>query len=312
MSASPTVPPGKTFSWLPITTLASGMELRLPLHRVVGTQPGPVLGVTAGIHGDEYLPVEVVRRLVIELNPASLRGTVLAIPVVNPLAFEAQTRNTPLDMVNLNRVFPGDPGGWLTEQLAAVVANQFLPQIQYLIDLHSGGAQPTVDYVYIQNDEAMSRAFGFPTLYRPPHPFTGTLSETAEPLGIRCMVVEMGGGMLANETYLARGLRGVINVMKHLKMLEGQPEIPAQQSVVTNMATIRPRFGGLLHPGVTLDDIGRVVPQGTLLGTVINPYTFEILEEIRAPFERNLMILLRGAITKVHPGDYAYMLGQVP
>ena len=105
-------------------------------------------------------------------------------PVANPLAIEAQTRNTPHDMVNLNRVFPGDPGGWLTDQLASVITRKYLPQVEFLVDLHCGGAQPTVDYAYIQNDEAMSRAFGFPVLYRPPHPYEGTLTEAAVPMGI--------------------------------------------------------------------------------------------------------------------------------
>ncbi len=305
-------PAGRTLKWLPVTTLASGMELRLPVHQVMGALPGPVLGVVAGIHGDEYLPVEVVRRLVTGLDPQSLRGTVLAVPVANPLAFEAQTRNTPIDMVNLNRIFPGDPDGWLTDQMASVICERYLPQVEYLIDLHCGGAQPTVDYAYIQNDEAMSRAFGFPVLYRPPHPYPGTLSEAAEPRGIKSVVVEMGGGMLADEPYLQRGLTGVHNVMKHLGMLEGSPVLPEKQVVVTNMAVIRPHFGGLLFPGVMLDQINQVVPGGTLLGTVVSPYTFETLEEIRAPFERSLIILLRGAITKVHPGDYAYMIAEAP
>jgi predicted deacylase len=66
--------PGKSFSWLPVTTLASGMELRLPVHRITGAQPGPVLGITAGIHGDEYLPLETVRQLVRQLDPAQMSG----------------------------------------------------------------------------------------------------------------------------------------------------------------------------------------------------------------------------------------------
>jgi predicted deacylase len=303
-------PAGKGLTWLPVTTLASGVELRLPLHHVIGAHPGPALGITAGIHGDEYLPMEVVRQVVTGIDPSSLHGSVLAIPVMNPLAFESQTRNTPHDMVNLNRVFPGDPNGWLTEQLASVVCGHFLPRIECLIDLHCGGAQPTVDYAYILNDEAMSRAFGFESLYLPPHPYQGTLTEAAVPKGIRCVVVEMGGGMLANDEYIARGLQGVHNVMKHLGMIPGEPVAPARQTVVTNMHITRPHFGGLLYPALKMEDIGTVVPKGTLLGSVVSPYTFETLEEMRAPFERNLMILLRGAITKVHPGDYAYMIAE--
>jgi predicted deacylase len=299
---------GKSLSWLNITTLASGMQLRIPVHRVTGAHPGPVMGLTAGIHGDEYLPIEVVRRVVTETDPAKLHGTILAIPVVNPLAIESQTRNTPIDMTNLNRVFPGDKDGWLTEQLAVVVIEQYLPQVNVLVDLHAGGAQPTVDYVYIQDDEELSRAFGFPVMYRPPHPFNGTLAEVANQRGIKNVVVEMGGGMLANDEYIERGLRGVYNVMKHLKMIEGQPILPPGVKVVTDMRVIRPHFGGLLYPGITIKDIGQIIPQDTLLGTVINPYTFETLEEIRSPFKRGLVILLRGAITKVHPGDYAYMI----
>ncbi len=300
--------PGKRFTWLPVTTLASGMELRIPVHVVTGARPGPVLGVTAGIHGDEYLPLDVVRQLVEQLDPAELSGAVIAIPVVNPLAFETQTRNTDVDMLNLNRVFPGDRDGWLTEMLAAVVCDKFLPEITHLVDLHAGGAQPIVDYVYIQNDEAMSRAYGFPALYRPSHPYEGTLTNVAQERGISCVVVEMGGGMVANDQYVERGLRGVFNVLKYLKMLPGDPEVPSQQTVVTEMSVIRPHVGGLLYPGVKFEDVGTILPANTLLGAVISPYTFETLEEIRTPYEQNLMILLRPTITKVHPGDYAYMV----
>jgi predicted deacylase len=298
----------KSFYWLPVTTLASGMELRIPVHRIIGAHPGPTLGITAGIHGDEYLPLEVVRQTVAQIDPAQLHGTVIAIPVVNPLAIESQTRNTPIDMLNLNRVFPGDPNGWLTEILANVICSTILPELEYLVDLHAGGAQPIVDYVYIQNDEGMSRAFGFPALYRPPNPYTGTLTDVAQQRNIRCVVVEMGGGMIENDAYLERGLRGVFNVMQYLQMLPGAPIVPEKQTVVTDMRVIRPHVGGLLYPGVRFPELGTIVPRDTLLGTVISPYTFEVLEEIRSPFERGLMILLRPTITKVHPGDYAYMV----
>jgi predicted deacylase len=299
--------PGKSLEWIDVTTLASGMPLRLPLHRIVGAQPGPALGITASIHGDEYLPIEVVRQIVTQMDPTQLRGTILAMPVANPLSFEAQTRNVPIDMLNLNRVFPGDRDGWLTEILAAVITEKFVPQIEYLIDLHAGGAQPTVDYEYILNDEGMSRAFGFPVLYRPSKLYGGTLSDAALPR-VHNIVVEMGGGMLANDSYIERGVRGVYNVLRYLKMLPGEPEVPEKQTVITEMRVMRPHLGGLLYPGVTLKDINQIVPRDTLLGTVISPYTFETLEEMRAPFEKTLMILLRGAITKVHPGDYAYMV----
>src|ERR1035437_1389432 len=98
---------GKTFEEIPVTILASGYRLALPVHRIVGAQPGPTLGVTSLIHGEEIVPISVQRRLYQELDPAQLRGTVLLLPVCNPFSYEAQTRYTPADGFNLNRVFPG-------------------------------------------------------------------------------------------------------------------------------------------------------------------------------------------------------------
>jgi predicted deacylase len=134
------------------------------------------------------------------------------------------------------------------------------------------------------------------------------LTDVAQKRGVRCVVVEVGGGMIENDIYLERGTRGIWNVLKYLKMIPGEPIVPEKQIVVTDMRVIRPHFGGLLYPGLKFKDIGTIVPRDTLLGTVINPYTFETLEEIRSPLERGLVILIRPAITKVHPGDYAYMI----
>jgi predicted deacylase len=94
-------------------------------------------------------------------------------------------------------------------------------------------------------------------------------------------------------------------------MLPGEVERPPEQTIVTEMAVIRPRVGGMLHPEIGLDQLGKEVSGGTLLGRVVNPYTFDTLEEIRAPFERGVMILLRGGMMRVHPGDYGYMVANL-
>ena len=85
---------------------------------------------------------------------------------IDPPAFEANRRNTPIDDLNLNRLFPGDRGGWFSEQLAAAITSEFLTKVDVLIDIHSGGDRPTVDYIYIRNAEELSRAFGSKVLYR--------------------------------------------------------------------------------------------------------------------------------------------------
>lgn len=298
----------KQYEEISVTTLASGYRLALPVHRVTGAEPGPTLGLMALIHGDEPLPNVILHRVLTELDPARLKGTVLIMPVANPLAYEYLSRNTPLDMTNMNRIFPGSPNGLLTEQIAHVITTRFISQLDYLIDMHSGGTFPTVDYVYLSKlKPELSYAFGFRLLYDGPG-YIGTSSQVAEEQNIPTVVTEIGGGSQLDEVYIERGLRGTFNVMQHLGMLEDEPVVPDNQIVVKEMVVIRPRTGGVLYPEVKLDQLGQVVPEGTVLGRIYSPYTFEELEVITAPFEKNFMILLCQVITRVNPGDYAYMV----
>jgi predicted deacylase len=233
----------------------------------------------------------------------------VVVPVVNPLAFQSQTRHTPQDMQNMNRVFPGDPDGWLTEQLAARIVSEIIPGLDALLDLHAGGALPTVDYAYIDNDEALSASLGTKVLYRGPG-YPGTFSAVAVEHGVRCVVTELGGGLLRDEEYIRGTVDGLESALRHLGALPGEPIRRADQITVEHLTILRPHHGGILVPGVGVDTLGSTVPGGTVLGTVYNPQTFEALEEFRAPFERTLMILARGAVTRVEVGDYAYMLAE--
>jgi len=301
-----------TYEQLPVTMLASGRELFLPLHRLEGSAPGPVLGLSAVVHGDEPLTNEIIRRVLTEIDPSALRGTILAVPVANPLAFEALTRHTPIDQLDMNRNFPGNPSGWLSEQVAHVLATRFVAQLDVHVDLHTGGVFPTVDYVYLfDKSRELSVAFGSRYLFEPTTPYQGTFAVPAANKGIPFFTAEVGGGSLLDAHYVEHGVRGVMNVLRQLKMLNGEVVRPPEQTVVTEMAVIRPRVGGVLYPEVGLDMLGKEVTGGTLLGRVVSPYTFETLEEIRAPYERGVMILLRGAMMRVQPGDYGYMVANL-
>jgi len=301
-----------TYERIPVTTLASGHDLFIPLHRLEGAAPGPTLGLSAVVHGDEPLTNEVVRRVLTQIDPTELRGTILAVPVTNPLAFQALTRHTPIDQLDLNRNFPGSPTGWLSEQIAHVLATRFVAQLDVHVDLHTGGIYPTVDYVYIfERSRELSLAFGSRYLFEPSTPYQGTFAVPAAQKGIPFFTAELGGGSFLDQHYLEHGVRGVRNVLKQLGMLQGEVERPPEQIVVTEMAVLRPRFGGVLYPELGLDQLGKEVAGGTLLGRVVSPYTFETLEEIRAPYERGVIILLRGGMMRVHPGDYGYMVANL-
>lgn len=298
----------RTYEEIPVTTMASGFRLTLPLHRLVGAHAGPTLGITASVHGDEPLPLAALKKFLAEIDLAKLKGTLLVMPVANPLAYEAQLRHTPHDGINLNRYFPGAPDGYISEQIAHTIVTKFLPQVQFLIDLHSGGTYPVVDYAYLSKlRPEMSFAFGTNLLYDGPG-YRGTLSGTAEEQKIPTVVVELGGGSYdASNAYISSGVRGIYNVVKHLGMWDGAPEVPAKQTVVKQMAVIHPRVGGILYPETGLEQLGKIIPGGTVLGRVYSPYTFEEIEVLKAPFERNYTILLRGMIARVNPGDFAYM-----
>jgi predicted deacylase len=294
-------------SQIPVFTLANGHQVELVVHEVVGGD-GPSLGVIGGVHGDEPLSLEVVRRVLDGLDGSDVRGSVLALPCANPYAYQALTRNTPLDMTNLNRVFPGDPDGMLSEQLAHRICERFLPRCDYLIDLHSGGNLATVDYVYIHDDSSeLARAFGLELMYRGSS-YPGSLGNHARRNGVPTVVSELGGGGQRDERYIARGVRGVRNVMKKLGMLDGEPELPERQWIVDEMRILRPHQGGMLVSEVGVDRLGERVPRHTVLGRVLHPQTFEVLEVVEAPFEPSIMVLTRESVTKVDPGDYGYMV----
>lgn len=298
---------GRSRQFAPITTLASGFELGLTVHVIEGTRPGPSVGVSAMIHGDELDGLLIARELVRTLDPTSMRGTVRILGVANPLAMEGITRNTPIDMLDMNRQFPGSADGWLSEQQAHVIAHEFIDKVDVLVDLHCGGTFPWVDYCYVINDEELSRAFLPALLYKPAVTYTGTTATYAEQRGVRCTVVEIGGGYHEQPLHVANGVRGVMNQLRHVGVLDGPVERRAGQVLMREMKVMRPRVGGLCMPRAMLAP-GQVLAAGTALADIVSPYTFDVLETMTAPYEENIVVLCRNYVTRIHPGDYGFMI----
>lgn len=292
-----------------VATMANGQDLSLYVHEVRGARPGPTFGITAGVHGDEFNGPEIVYRFLTTLDPAELSGTLLVCPVANPLSYAAVTRFSPDDGANLNRIIPGSAHGTVTEMLADVLTKQLLDRVDAFVDVHSGGAYPTVDYTYILNAEPLSRAAGFPVLYRPSQDYEGTTTRYTVARGIPSVVLEIGGGAVAQDVYVERGVRALRSILQAYDMLAGNPPPPPHQTVVRRIETLRPRHGGILLPEVRA--LGGVVPKATVLGRVVSPYTLETLEEFVTTMEESLMILAHQRANKVEAGDYGYMLGDL-
>jgi uncharacterized protein len=299
---------------LPLPMMASGAQAALVMHEITGGRgKGPVIGISAAIHGDEDVGTQAVMELAQGIDDAELAGTLLLVPVMNPFSFAAKSRQSPVDDVNINRVFPGTPKGWFSEQLADLIVREFLPRIDVLIDIHAGGAMPTVDYTYIFNDEALSRAFGTKLLYKPQGGvslgtiYGGTLSSIALERNIRTVTTELGGGVIDQGPFVARNLEGLRNMLRQLGALPGTVTERADQVVMSRIDIIRPMQGGYLkseHP-----ELGERIAEGAVLGRVTSPYTFEELEVIRNPVPNGWMVL--GHLTRnlVEAGDYGYMVG---
>lgn len=313
----------RSMRWVPVTTRASGEMLSLAIHTLAGDTPGPTLGLFSTSHGDEAFTIQVIREVLERIDPASLRGSIRALPVGNPIAFESFTRTTGqgmnTDKNNLNRVFPGTPRGWLTEQIAHVISTEFVPGLDNLIDFHCGNSETAIDYILVEADDSevgreslgLSKLCGTDLLYTAPTPEQyGTLSQYAKSLGIPTVIAQLGGNVPDPTAYIGRCFVGIRNVLIHLGMLDGEIVLPERQVMLSGARTLlAPQHGGLFVPEVGFDMLGKTVPRGTMLGRVYSPHTLEVLEVLEAVYDQTVLIMLRGVMSRVNPGDYAYILG---
>ena len=297
------------------TTHADGSDAVLFMHELVGETDGPTIGISASIHGNENTGSQAIVDIFRAIKDLPLKGRILLMPVANPRAFAVNHRFTPLDELNLNREFPGDSHGNYTQQLALAINTEFLSKIDAHIDLHSGTDRPTVDYVYIWNDEKLSRAFGSKLLYRPTQGKDGTVfggtttTITVQKRNIPAVVVELGGGIVDQTPYVKRTVDGVLNMLKHLGAIPGDVWTNPKQIVVDELKGIRPKHGGWLEPLAPAN--GELIKGGQLLGRVVSPYTFETIEEIPTPFENGVMIMQHLTRNVVEAGDYGFMVGNM-
>jgi predicted deacylase len=317
-----------SFEWHSVSRLASGAELRIPLHTVRGTRPGPTLGLSALVHGNEPVPsVEIIRAAIERLDTDELRGTVLAVPVLNPLGAAAQSRHTPEDGLNLNAAFvPSDAGGHpepvktVSIQLAAAIDQAFLSHLDYLIDFHSGGPASAhmMEFTDDPESRAMARAFNMPILLRDTW-LPGQMWAHAEQHGVRTIVAELGGAGQLYSQWVERGVAGVFNVMRLLGMLPGDLAAPPRQYVVNNLPgheqnlnILRPREAGLIvpEPAITAQVAfdGQPIQGAQVLGRLLNPYDLTLRQEFATPFARTLMLAARVAPAWCTPGEFGYII----
>lgn len=301
----------KETCWIDVAPRSGGGMWRLPLLYVAGADAGPTLVVTAGVHGDEYEGIEAIPRVFGSLNPADLRGTLVMVTVCNVPAYEAAMRSSPIDGHNLARVFPGSADGTITERIAHVVTEQLLKSADFFIDLHSGGVAyniPTlIGYVHDEGDlgrqsQAAADAFGAPVVWGHPLPMPpGRSISAATELGVPSLYTEAPGGGYAREDDVACFTEGVLNVMRHLDMLDGEPQPRERTHHLVGSGDLdsvlsTPAAGYFRAEVSVLDDVSA----GQRLGSV-QDFFGKTVAEIQA--DRDGVVIMLRRFHRVHAGD---------
>lgn len=273
------VSPGERISIeVPVGNITSSSPVKLAIEVVHGKSEGPCLLVTGCLHGDELNGAEIVRRLLRSASLKRLRGTLLAVPVLNLPAFLMRTRYMP-DRRDLNRCFPGAASGSLGARLANVITSQLLPLCDAVIDLHTGAVnRPNLPQIRIspENPEAMklAKAFGAPVIMISQvrdGSFRGACQAASKPV----ILFESGEAARLEAATIRFGMRGISSVMRQLGMFPPRKEKEAVKPppvICRKSSWERSPSFGLFTPLVSL---GKAVSEGDLLGFVADPLSGE-------------------------------------
>jgi predicted deacylase len=280
-----------------------------PYVAVNGAAPGPAVVVTAGFHGSEYPSIDAVARLGATLDPAAVKGQVLCLPLMNPSAFwERAAYVTPVDGLNLNRVFPGKPQGRFSERLAFHLFERAIGKADAYVDLHGGDLPESLlpfsvyfetgDAALDARSRALAEAFGSPHLMvqrEAEMPVFGQAYTVASKRGIPSIIAEDGDAGLYQAAASDRLLWGLENVLRSLDMLPGGTRPVPKPRQFTRTAYVTAPVAGFFKPDVTLGD--EIAP-GQRLGRLAD-FFGETLAEITAPAKgRLLYMIVNPAIAK--------------
>jgi predicted deacylase len=313
------VAPGQIgFGGFTAAYLQDSSPVRIPLIVVNGAEEGPVLWLDSTMHGPEIVGAEVIRRLTREvLDPARLRGVVIAAPILNPLAFLAHAYHTPQDNYNLNRVFPGNPRGLLSQRLAHLIMTEGIARADYVINMHCNPLPALMfNLVHAAGDETsrraqdMADAFGITTInmvvgYEPHR--TGTIADSAMAAGKPTIVVELIAWRRLDEDGVRAGLRGTLNVMRRIGMLDGAEEPQTGVQVLPGRLTrteVTVDKGGLIS---FTKELGDPIRQGEVIALLRDPYG-DVVEEVRSPVDGWILAYPSMHNQAAATGDFAAFL----
>ena len=281
-----------------------GPEHGIPITIVNGKNDGPVLALTAGVHGYEYPPILALQRLRRDLDPSQLAGAVIMVHVANMPSFLQRTiYYNPYDGVNLNRAFPGKIDGTMCERIAYQLTQEVIENCDALIDMHCGdGNEDLLPYLYNtktgnpeldEKTEALAVNFGLKVIVGDlgrPNELSQSVycGNTALLMGKPSITIESGKLGRTDEEDIVRVIRGTYNILKHLKMMDGEPELVGEPVWVKEYQIIRAEHEGMFYP---LSSRGRHVQEGELIG-YLTDFFGDTIQEVRAPFDGIVLYII--------------------
>ncbi len=293
----------------------------IPVVVLNGAKPGKVLALVSGAHGTEYVSIIALEKLIAQIDPTQLTGTVILVPLVNIASFEQKVPHVnPIDSKSMNRFYPGKADGTQTERASYLITKQIVERCDYLIDYHGGDLDESLrPYAYwgptgrAEQDrisKEMVLAFGLDHIIiwseRPTDPnATRYLDNTATVRGKPSIVVEAGHAGTVETDDVALLVNGTLSTMRALRMIPGQPQVIENPVWIEKLSDVLAEGPGIWYPLVKR---GAYVSAGMKLGTITD-YFGKVIAEPRAPVTG--VVLHVNAVPSLKKGDNIADLGVV-
>lgn len=303
------IPPGTgAVINLNMAKLYTTTSVEVPVIIERSKKSGPVVLITAGIHGDEINGVEIVRQIISKNINKPVKGTIICIPVVNVFGFLNMAREFP-DGRDLNRVFPGTKNGSLASRFAFQFVKKILPIADFCLDFHTGGASRfnAAQIRVLKGDE---KSMKYAKIFNAPftmHSKTITKSyrETCYKAGKMVLLFEGGKSLDSNKEIAKHGVDGAMRILSHLGMLKPRfvlPEVTGNSIVVENSTWMRAKYSGLLHVKI---ECGKHIEKGEYIATITDPYG-KFRHKVIAPHTGHIINVNESPI--VYQGDAIFHL----
>lgn len=304
------VKPGtKATGELPLAKLVTGNQISIPLYILNGTEPGPIIWISAAIHGDEVAGVEIIRQVIEKIDSRKLSGTVVAVPIVNVHGFLNKERYLP-DRRDLNRSFPGSPKGSLAARIAYLFMSEIVSRCDMGIDLHTGSDNRT-NFPQIRSDidnpetRRLCEVFGTPIIVHSKER-DGSLRGAAGDMGTKVLLYEGGEANRFDQDSIQCAVNGIMRIFADQGMTSETVD-PAESKVLVsrNSSWLRAKKSGIALLKI---ELGEIVKKGDLLG-IIHDSLGNKLGRILA--HRDGIIIGKSTHPLVNQGDAIYHIAEV-